>query len=87
MIVFLQLLFRGPEQLLGSVVQWLNQASSVTAAGINLSNYVSWVGLLGPAWVKVINSLLASLTLIGVLFAARAVYRLYLSFKQGIKWW
>jgi len=86
-IAFIQMLFQGPEQLLGSVLSWLHHASTVAAAGINLSNYVSWVALLGPAWSGVITSLMASVTLIGFIFVARAVYRAYLSLKQGIMWW
>lgn len=87
MITFLQLLFQGPEQLLREAANWMNNLSSVAAAGLNISDYVSWIGYLGGPWQKVVNSLLASLTLIGVLFIVRAIYRAYLGLKEGIQWW
>jgi hypothetical protein len=87
LITFLQTLFDPPEQLLRYAIAYLQHLSLVAGAGLTASDYLSWVGVLDPAWQGVINALLGSLTLLGVLFIVRAVYRVYLSLKQGIQWW
>jgi hypothetical protein len=84
---FIDSIMNPPLQFLRMIVQYLSRAALTAAAGVNLSDYVSWIGLLGPQWIRVLNSLLASFTLILVLFVAQRVYRLLLAFKDGIKWW
>jgi len=87
MITFIDNLFAPVLQLLQDVINFLQQASTVAAAGINISDYFSWLGVLDPAWQGDANALLSGLALLAILFIARAVYRLYLALKQGIKWW
>jgi len=87
LISFINSLFQLPDQLLNEAIQFLNHLALVSAAGINLSDYISWLGVLDSAWQGVIESLLGSVALIGILTIVRSVYGIYLSAKQGIKWW
>lgn len=87
MISFIDSVMNPPIAFLQMVISYLNNAALVAGAGINLSDYVSWIGLLGPQWVRVLNSILASFALILVIFVSQRVYRLYLAFKGGIQWW
>lgn len=87
MIDFIDSFMQPPIQFLQRIVGYLQNAALVTANGINLSDYVNWIGLLGDSWVRVLNSLLASFTLILILFVSQRIYRLYLAFKDGIEWW
>jgi hypothetical protein len=87
LISFIDSLFNGPIQLLQSAINFLSRLANVAATGINVNNYFGWFGVLDPAFQRVINSILASLAFIAILFIVRAVYRIYLSLKAGIKWW
>lgn len=84
---FWDYVFSGPESLLNQAIAYMSHLSTIAAAGINLSMYVSWMGVLDPAWQGVMNSFLASVALIATLFVVRSVYRAYLSVKNGIQWW
>ncbi len=87
MIGLINTIFQGPEQILRQASAYLSQLATVAASGINLSDYLSWVGVLDGAWQGVVDSLLASFTLVAILFVTRAAYRAYLSLKQGVQWW
>lgn len=87
MISFIDSVMNPPIQFLQLVISYLNQAALVAGSGVNLADYVSWIGLLGPAWTRVLNSILASFALILVIFVAQKLYKLYLAFKEGILWW
>lgn len=87
MISFIDNFMNPPINFLQLIINYINNAALVAGNGINLSDYVSWIGLLGDSWVKVLNSILASFTLILTLFVGQKIYKLYLSFKAGIKWW
>jgi hypothetical protein len=76
-----------PIQFLQTILDYLQRATLVAANGINLSDYVSYIGLLGSGWVQVLNSIIASFGLILVIFVAQKIYALYLAFKDGIEWW
>lgn len=87
MSAFWDYVFSGPESMLQKAIAYLSHLSSVAAAGINLSAYFSWMGVLDPAWQGVMDSFLGSVALIAILFVVRATYRGYLSVKNGVKWW
>lgn len=87
MLSFIRNLFQGPIQILQDAIGFLNHLASVAASGINISDYLSWVGLLDPAWQGVIDSLLGCFGFIATLFIVRSIYRFYLSLKEGIQWW
>ncbi|MCL6528298.1 MAG: hypothetical protein K6T57_15670 [Thermaceae bacterium] len=84
---FIDSLFNGPTQLLQQAIAFLQGLALTASHGINVSDYVSWIGLLDPAFSRVVNSLFAAVLLLGILYIVRAVYRAYLSLKSGIKWW
>jgi hypothetical protein len=87
LIDFINSLFQLPDQLLDEALSFLNHLSTLVGAGIQLSDYFSWVAVLGPAWVGVVESLIGSLVLIAWLLIIRSVYRIYLAAKDGIQWW
>lgn len=84
---FIDSLFNGPIQLLQQAISFLQGLANTAATGIRASDYLSWIGLLDPAFQRVVNSLLASLAFLAVLYIVRGVYRAYLALKSGIKWW
>ena len=78
----------GPVQsLLEASIGYLVNLQMVAARGIDLNYYLGWVGALGPGWVALVISVIASLFLLATVFVSRSVYNLYLGFKQGVKWW
>ncbi|SDW82221.1 hypothetical protein SAMN04489725_11615 [Alicyclobacillus hesperidum] len=87
MITFINNLFNPVLQLLNDVLHFLSHMANVTGAGINISDYISWIGVLDPAWQGDIDALLSGLSFIVILFLARSIYRFYLSLKNGIEWW
>jgi len=87
MSAFWAYVFSGPESMLDKAISYMNNIATVSASGINLSAYFSWLGVLDPAWQGVMNSFLGSVTLIAMLFVVRAIYRAYLSVKNGVQWW
>jgi hypothetical protein len=84
---FIDSIFGVPEDLLNFIIQKLNGISGIVGKGIRLSDYFGWFGMLGSEWVAVINSLLASFSVLAILWISQKVYRLYLAFKEGVKWW
>lgn len=80
-------IFSLPESILETMIDKLQGASSLVAQGINVSDWLAPVGLLGPSWVKVINALLAGASLVFIFWLGKRVYGLYLQFKEGVKWW
>lgn len=87
MITFINNIFGPVLQLLQDVLNFLAHASTISGAGINISDYFSWVGVLDPAWQGIVNALLGGFSFLAIIYIARAAYRFYLSLKDGIKWW
>lgn len=87
MIQFITNLFAPLLQIITDVQGFLSHLSTITASGINISNYFSWLGVLDAAWQGDINALLGGFSFLAVLTVARSVYRFYLALKQGVKWW
>lgn len=65
----------------------LDSIGTVTARGIDLDNYFGVLNILGPSWSGVISSLLAAVTFLCVLYIIKTNSRIYLWFKNLIKWW
>lgn len=65
----------------------LNDVGSVVGKGINLNNYFSFFGYLPQEWQMVVQSALASITLIALLFLVRSIWNVYLKTKESIKFW
>lgn len=78
----------GPaQQLLQSGIDRINSIPLVAARGLNLDYFLGPISMLGPAWVGLVKTVIGSIILIATVFFIRALYNLYLAFKQGIKWW
>jgi len=84
---FIDNIFSMPENILNLVMDKLDGASNLVAQGINVSDWLSPISLLGPEWTKVVNALFAGATLVFSTWIAKRVYALYLSFKEGVRWW
>jgi len=80
-------IFSMPFAVLNMIKDKLQGASQLVAQGIDISAWLAPVSLLGPAWVKVINSITAGTTLVLTFWIAKRLYMLYVSFKEGTKWW
>lgn len=65
----------------------LDNISMVAARGLNLDYYLGPVSMLGPEWKALIVSVVASAFLLVTVLMARKVYGIYLSLKEGVKWW
>lgn len=82
------------DTILGPIITILTQArdhldavSTVAARGLNLSYFLGPVSMLGPQWRTLIVSIILSATLLLTVFVARRLYAMYLSLKEGVKWW
>lgn len=65
----------------------LNEAGTVVGHGINLNNYFGFFAYLPNEWQMVVQSALASVTLLVILFLVRAAWDTYLKVKGSIKVW
>jgi hypothetical protein len=80
-------IFSLPQSILELVRDKLSGASQLVAQGIDISSWLAPISILGPDWVKVVNSLLAGATLVFTFWIGKRVYALYLQFKEGVRWW
>ena len=74
-------------QMLDNMQSRLSNIGTISAKGLDLDNYFGFIYILGPSWSGVISSLLAALTFIAVLYIIKTNSRIYLWFKDLIKWW
>lgn len=65
----------------------LTRVGTVLGRGINLNNYFGFFAYLPPAWQSVVQSALASVTLLAILFIVRSLWDMYLKIKASSKWW
>lgn len=84
---FVESLFSPILQFLDLMIGKLNGIAAVSAKGIRLDNYFGVFGVLGPSWARVINSLLASLIFLFILYMIQKYSGVLLWFKSLIKWW
>jgi hypothetical protein len=80
-------IFSLPLGILNTINGKLDALSQITGQGLDISRWLSPIGLLGPAWVKVVNSLLAGATIVLTVWLVKRVYNIYLQFKEGVKFW
>lgn len=80
-------IFSLPESILRIANDKLSEAGTVVGQGINISNWLAPISILGPEWTKVINSLLAGATFVLTIWIAKKIYHVYLQFKEGVRWW
>ncbi|MEL7656937.1 MAG: hypothetical protein AAGU75_13645 [Bacillota bacterium] len=80
--------FLGPVQtILQSAINRLDQVSLVAARGLNMDYYLGPIMYMGAGWKALIGSVVASAFLLLVVLVSRKGYGLYLSLKEGVKWW
>lgn len=84
---FIDSIFAPPLSFLTMMRDMLNNTSSVIGRGINLNNYFSFFGYLPTEWQAVIQSALASITLLAILWMVKAIWNTYLNTKGSLKWW
>lgn len=84
---FIDAIFAPPLQFLQMIVDMLGNVSLVAGRGIDLNNYFMFFNYMPGSWQMVIKSLLASVTLLAVLFLVRATWNVYLNVKNSLKWW
>lgn len=65
----------------------LNSVSLVADRGLNLDYFLGPVSALGPNWITLVKSLIASMLLLAIVFMAKMAYNAYLNAKEGSKWW
>ena len=74
-------------QILVTARDRLDYISMVAARGLNLDYFLGPVSMLGPEWRALISSMVASTFLLITVLVARKGYGIYLSLKEGVKWW
>lgn len=72
---------------LGDTLSQLYQIQMQPQRYLHLDYFLGPISMLGPGWVALISSIIASLTIIFITFATKSLWNLYLQFKEGIKWW
>lgn len=74
-------------KLLDNMQDRLLGITNVAARGLDLDNYLGFLRILGPSWSGVIFSLLTAFSFLLILYAIKTNSRLYLWFKDLVKWW
>jgi len=80
-------LFNPIIQVLTQARDYLENASKISAKGLNLDYFLGPVSMLGWQWRSLILSVISSVILIVTILAVRKLYGLYLAMKEGAKWW
>lgn len=84
---FIDSIFRPVHSFLDLAIEQLRKASTVTAQGLNVGQYLRIFGDLPGPWQLVVYSLMISMGLIGGIFIFRSIMRIYYALKEGVKWW
>jgi hypothetical protein len=74
-------------KLMDQMQSKLSSIGTISAKGLDLDNYLGFLTILGPSWSGVISSFLSALSFIGILYLVKTNSRIYLWFKDLIKWW
>lgn len=65
----------------------LDAATLTASQGLNLDYYLGPISMLGWQWRTLVATIVASAFLILCVLVGRKVYGLYMSIKDGVKWW
>ncbi|WP_232700220.1 hypothetical protein [Brevibacillus daliensis] len=80
-------IFDFPTGMIDQAAQRISSASSVIGQGIDVSSWLAPISLLGESWVRVVNSLLAGVTFVMIVWISKKLFNVYLNAKNGVKWW
>lgn len=82
------------QTVLGPILSALDQAIAALSAlsltaqrGLNIGQYLAWIGWVGPGWSDAILSLVSIVALLVLTRIGLAGYQLYLKVKAGVMWW
>ena len=73
--------------VLSNMNGYLQEAVIVGSRGIDLGNYFGFLGWMGSDWGHLVASLVMCSAICIILYVVRAGIGLYMTIKQGIKWW
>lgn len=79
--------FNPPLEFLRMIIGYLNDVSMVAGKGININNYLSFMGYLPPSFQGVLNSLLVSVVFIAIIKNIKYIMRMYFIVKDAIFRW
>jgi hypothetical protein len=74
-------------QILVSARDHLQSAAMVAAQGLNLDYFLGPIAMMGWQWRALVSSIVASAFLLLTILVVRKGYGIYLSLKDGVKWW
>lgn len=84
---FLDSLFNPPLEFLNMIIDYVSNISLIAGRGINLNNYLSFMGYLPQSFQSVLSSLLASVIFIAILRNVKYIMRMYFIVKDAIFRW
>lgn len=84
---FIDAIFSPPLSFLTLMRDMLNNAGNAVGKGINLNNYFSFFAYMPSEWQSVIQSALASIVLLAILFLVRSAWDMYFKVKGSSQWW
>lgn len=84
---FIDTIFQAPLSFLEMIQDMLNDVSLVVGRGINLNNYFGFFGYLPGPLQAVVQSALASVMLLAIIFLIKSLWNVYLNVKGSFKWW
>lgn len=87
MQTYLQGIIEPALQFLQRAVTALNDLSLTARRGLDLSQYLGPLGVLGPGFRALVVTVVTAAVVVIVTSLALGMYRLYLAFKEGVKWW
>lgn len=86
-INFINAIFAPPKSFLTLMLDMLNRTSETVGHGINLNNYFGFFAYLPSEWQRVVQSALAAIVLLAILFLVRSAWDMYIKVKGSVQWW
>jgi len=84
---FLDSIFAPPLSFLQMARDYLAEASLAAGHGINLNHYFGFFSYLPPSMQAVVNSIIAGIIVLAILWLVKSIMRMYFAVKEAVKWW
>lgn len=84
---FIDSLFSPILQMLSWINENISHLGTVVARGYNLNTWLGWVTVLGPGFSLLVQSMIASLVFLSVLYMIRTQSKILIWFKELIGRW